>query len=84
VTTGGTSNTFACMPGCYPPPALSNYSSATDLQLKGPHGIDISYQQVNLEHDRRVFSLGESADTQTIKGLVPRHIHPAPLTLELV
>jgi 4-hydroxyphenylpyruvate dioxygenase-like putative hemolysin len=23
------------MPGCYPPPALSNYSSATDLQLKG-------------------------------------------------
>jgi hypothetical protein len=22
------------MPGCYPPPALSNYSSATDLQLK--------------------------------------------------
>jgi hypothetical protein len=23
------------MPGCYPPPALSNYSGATDLQLKG-------------------------------------------------
>jgi hypothetical protein len=26
------------MPGCYPPPALSNYSSATDLQLKGLPG----------------------------------------------
>jgi hypothetical protein len=35
VTTGGTSSTFACIPGCYPPPALSNYNSATDLQLKG-------------------------------------------------
>ena len=47
---------------CASNPTVTNYSCRIRTTF------DISYQQVNLEHDRRVFSPGESAETQTIKA----------------